>query len=98
MFETLHCLVSEKYPDLEKLVWENWSCLEAIRQLYKSLEAYLASQDAAQSNQGHVAGSRYGHRQEALMYVPSTIALAEGSVDCVLVLCLPLTIEEGLFA
>src|SRR3989339_1124669 len=40
--ETIRFLVSEKYPDLERLARENWSAREPIRQRHDNLDAYLA--------------------------------------------------------
>src|SRR5438552_6702175 len=40
--ETLQFLVSDRYPDLERLAQENWNTREAIRQRHESVEAYLA--------------------------------------------------------
>jgi type III restriction enzyme len=88
-------LVSDKYPDLERLARENWNAREAIRQRHGSLDAYLDKMPlrelkAASLDLATGAGKSY------VMYALAAIALAEGVVDRVLVLCPSLTIEEGL--
>src|SRR2546427_13259414 len=40
--ETMRFLVSDKYPDLERLARENWNAHMAIRQRHESVDAYLA--------------------------------------------------------
>src|ERR1035437_3410838 len=35
-------LVSDKYPNLERLARENWNAREAIQQRHENLDAYLA--------------------------------------------------------
>jgi type III restriction enzyme len=93
--ETLRFLVSDKYPDLERLARENWNDREAIRPRHESLDAYLSKmplkdRKAASLDLATGTGKSY------VMYALGAIALAEGLVDRVLVLCPSLTIEEGL--
>ncbi len=93
--ETLRFLVSDKYPDLERLALENWNDREAIRPRHGSLDAYLSkmplkNRKAASLDLATGTGKSY------VMYALGAIALAEGLVDRVLVLCPSLTIEEGL--
>lgn len=89
-------LVSDRYPDLERLARENWKAREAIRQRHDdSLDNYLGKMPlrllkAASLDLATGAGKSY------VMYALAAIALAEGLVDRVLVLCPSLTIEEGL--
>lgn len=93
--EALRFLVSDKYPDLERLARENWNAKPAIQQRHESLDAYLAKmplrdRKAASLDLATGAGKSF------VMYALAAIALAEGLVDRVLVLCPSLTIEEGL--
>ena len=91
----LRFLVSDKYPDLERLARENWNARESIQQRHESVEAYLAkmplrNRKAVSLDLGTGTGKSF------VMYGLATIALAEGLVDRVLVLCPSLTIEDGL--
>lgn len=93
--ETLRFLVSDRYPDLERLARENWYARETIRQRHAGVEAYLArmplkSQKAVSLDLATGTGKSY------VMYGLAAIALAEGLADRVLVLCPSLTIEDGL--
>lgn len=94
--ETLRFLVSDKYPDLERLARENWNARETIRQRHDGgVDAYLElmplrDRKAASLDLATGTGKSY------VMYGLAAIALAEGLVDRVLVLCPSLTIEEGL--
>ena len=91
----LRFLVSDKYPDLERLARENWNRREAIQQRHESIDAYLSKMQlrdrkAASLDLATGTGKSY------VMYALAAIALAEGLADRVLVLCPSLTIEEGL--
>ncbi len=94
--EVLRFLVSDKYRDLEDLAKENWSNTELIRQRHEGgVDSYLAkmplkNRKAASLDLATGTGKSY------VMYGLAAIALAEGIVDRVLVLCPSLTIEEGL--
>lgn len=94
--ETLRFLVSDEYPNLERLARENWNAREAIRQRHDGgIDSYLAKmplkdRKAASLDLATGTGKSY------VMYGLAAIALAEGLVDRVLVLCPSLTIEEGL--
>lgn len=94
--ETLRFLVSDKYSDLERLARENWSARENIRQRHEGgVDAFLEKmplrdRKAASLDLATGTGKSY------VMYGLAAIALAEGLVDRVLVLCPSLTIEEGL--
>ncbi|MFZ5863737.1 MAG: DEAD/DEAH box helicase [Nitrospirota bacterium] len=93
--EAWRFLVSDKYPDLERLARENWNTREAIRQRHESVDAYLAKMPL----RGCKAVSldlATGTGKSFVMYALAAIALAEGLVDRVLVLCPSLTIEDGL--
>ena len=91
----LRFLVSDKYPNLERLALENWNAHTAIQQRHENLAAYfdkmpLRDRKAASLDLATGAGKSY------VMYALAAIALAEGLVDRVLVLCPSLTIEDGL--
>lgn len=93
--EMLRFLVSDRYPDLERLARENWNARPSIQQRHDSLEAYLdklplRDRKAAALDLATGTGKSY------VMYALAAIGLAEGLVDRVLVLCPSLTIEEGL--
>ena len=88
-------LVSDKYTDLERLARENWNAHEAIRQRHDNVDAYLDKMPLRQLKAVSLdlatgAGKSY------VMYALAALALAQGLVDRVLVLCPSLTIEEGL--
>ena len=88
-------LVSDKYPNLERLALENWNAHTAIQQRHENLAAYFAKmplrdRKAVSLDLATGAGKSY------VMYALAAIALAEGLVDRVLVLCPSLTIEDGL--
>jgi type III restriction enzyme len=94
--ETLRFLVSDKYPNLERLARENWNEREPIRQRHDGgIDSFLGKmplkdRKAASLDLATGTGKSY------VMYGLAAIALAEGLVDRVLVLCPSLTIEEGL--
>ena len=90
-------LVSDQYPDLASLARANWGSREkeAIRQHHGSLDALLVrmplrEKKAASLDLATGAGKSY------VMYALAALALADGLVDRVLVLCPSLTIEDGL--
>ncbi len=92
---TLRFLVSDKYPNLERLALENWNAHATIQQRHENLAAYfdkmpLRDRKAVSLDLATGAGKSY------VMYALAAIALAEGLVDRVLVLCPSLTIEDGL--
>lgn len=92
----LRFLASDKYPNLERLALENWNAHTAIQQRHEGGSvAYLAKmplrdRKAVSLDLATGAGKSY------VMYALAAIALAEGLVDRVLVLCPSLTIEDGL--
>lgn len=93
--EALRFLVSAKYPDLERLARENWSSQPALAKRHDSIDAFLGKMPL----RGRKAASldiATGGGKSFLMYGLAAIALAEGLVDRVLVLCPSLTIEDGL--
>jgi type III restriction enzyme len=90
-------LISDQYPDLASLARANWGSREkeAIRQHHGSLDALLArmplrEKKAASLDLATGAGKSY------VIYALAALALADGLVDRVLVLCPSLTIEDGL--
>ena len=93
--ETLRFLVSDKYPDLERLARENWNAREPIRQRHESVDAYLAKMPL-KDRKAVSLDLATGTGKSYVMYALAAIALAEGLADQVLVLCPSLTIEEGL--
>ena len=93
--ESLRFLVSDKYPDLERLARENWNAREAIRQRHESVDAYLAKMPL-RNRKSVSLDLATGTGKSFVMYALAAIALAEGLAERVLVLCPSLTIEEGL--
>jgi len=93
--ESLRFLVSDKYPDLERLARENWNRREAIRQRHESLDAYL-SKMPLRDRKSVSLDLATGTGKSFVMYGLAAIALAAGLADRVLVLCPSLTIEDGL--
>jgi type III restriction enzyme len=88
-------LVSDKYPDLERLARENWNAREAIRQRHDTIDSYLFKMQLRDRKAVSIDLAT-GTGKSYVMYALAAIALAEGIVDRVLVLCPSLTIEEGL--
>jgi type III restriction enzyme len=92
--EALRFLVSAKYPDLERLVRENWNRPELAKR-HTSIDAMLAKMPL-KDRKAATLDIATGGGKSYLMYGLAAIALAEGLVDRVLVLCPSLTIEDGL--
>lgn len=93
--ESLCFLVSSKYHDLESLARDSWNSNPALSKRHDSIDALLArmplkDRKAASLDLATGTGKSY------VMYGLAAIALAEGLVDRVLVLCPSLTIEDGL--
>ena len=89
--EVLRFLVSDKYPDLERLARENWNAREALRQRHEGgLEAFLGKM-ALRERKAASLDLATGTGKSYVMYGLATVALAEGLVDRVLVLCPSLT-------
>ena len=93
--ETLRFLVSDKYPNLERLARENWTARETIRQRLESVDAYLGRMPL-KDRKAVSLDLATGTGKSYVMYALAAVALAEGLADRVLVLCPSLTIEEGL--
>jgi len=93
--ETLRFLVSDKYPDLERLARENWNARDTIRLRNESIDAYLDKMPL-RDRKAVSLDLATGTGKSFVMYAMAAIVLAEGLADRVLVLCPSLTIEEGL--
>jgi len=93
--ETLRFLVSDKYPNLERLARENWTAREPIRQRFGSVDAYLGRMPL-KDRKAVSLDLATGTGKSYVMYALAAVALAEGLADRVLVLCPSLTIEDGL--
>ncbi len=94
--EALRFLVSAAYPNLERLARENWNAREAIRQRHEGgLDSYL-DRMPLKDRKSVSLDLATGTGKSFVMYALAAIALAEGIVDRVLVLCPSLTIEDGL--
>lgn len=93
--ESLRFLVSDKYPNLERLALENWNARESIRQRHDSLDAYLATMPL-QDKKSISVDLATGTGKSFVMYALAAIALAQDMADRVLILCPSLTIEEAL--
>lgn len=88
-------LVSDQYPDLASLARANWAAKDALRQRHSSLDAFLnrmplRDKKAVSLDLATGAGKSY------VLYALAALALSDGMVDRVLVLCPSLTIEDGL--
>ena len=88
-------LVSHKYPSLDRLARENWNARDPIRQRHDNIDAYL-SKMPLRDRKAVSLDLATGTGKSFVMYALAAIALGEGLVDRVLVLCPSLTIEEGL--
>src|SRR5438270_6549805 len=93
--ETLRFLVSDKYPDRDRLARENWNARDSIRQRYEMVDGYLARMPLRDRKSISVDLAT-GTGKSFVMYGLAAIALAEGLTDRALVLCPSLTIEDGL--
>lgn len=91
----LRFLVSDKYPNLERLARENWNDSVDLRRKHDNIDAFLAKMPL-RDRKAISLDLATGTGKSFVMYALAAIALAEGLVDRVLVLCPSLTIEEGL--
>ena len=89
-------LVSDKYPNLERLALENWNAHTAIQQKHEGGSAAYLDKMPLRNCKAASLDLATGAGKSYVMYALAAIALAEGLVDRVLVLCPSLTIEEGL--
>ncbi|MGO8930192.1 MAG: DEAD/DEAH box helicase family protein [Limisphaerales bacterium] len=88
-------LISDKYTNTETLALENLNAREVLQRRYENKAEFLEripprDRKAISVDLATGAGKSY------VIYGLAAIALAEGLVDKVLVLCPSLTIEEGL--
>lgn len=93
--EGIRFLVSSKYPELERLARENWNNRSVLAQRYDSVDAFLDKMPLRDRKSASLDLAT-GTGKSYVMYGIAAIALAEGLVDRVLVLCPSLTIEDGL--
>ena len=93
--QCIRFMVSDKYPTLETLALANWDAKPAIQQRHETTSAYLEKMPLRDEKSMSVDLAT-GTGKSYAMYGLAAIALAEGFVDRVLVLCPSLTIEEGL--
>lgn len=89
-------LVSDKYPNLERLALENWNAHTAIQQKHEGGSAAYLDKMPLRDRKAASLDLATGAGKSYVMYALAAIALAEGLVDRVLVLCPSLTIEDGL--
>ena len=96
--ETIRFLVSSKYPHLERLARENWNSRSVLASRHgDSIDTFLAKMPL-RDRKAATLDIATGGGKSFLMYGIAAIALAEGLVDRVLVLCPSLTIEDGLLS
>ena len=88
-------LVSEKYPNTEALALENFNDHEIIQKRYENKAEFLDRLPLRDCKAVSVDLAT-GTGKSYVIYGLAAIALAEGLVDKVLVLCPSLTIEDGL--
>ena len=93
--EAIRFMVSDTYPNLERLACENWNEKPAIQQRHESMAAYLEKMPLREMKALSIDLAT-GTGKSYAMYGLAAVALAEGFVDRVLVLCPSLTIEDGL--
>ena len=92
----LRFLVSDKYPNLERLALENWNAHKEIQQKHEGGSAAYLDKMPLRDCKAVSLDLATGAGKSYVMYALSAVALAEGLVDRVLVLCPSLTIEDGL--
>lgn len=88
-------LVSEKYPSTERLALENFNARDVLQKRYENKEEFLDRMPLRDRKCVSVDLAT-GTGKSYVIYGLAAIALAEGLVDKVLVLCPSLTIEDGL--
>lgn len=88
-------LVSEKYPNTERLALENFEAREALPKRYENKAEFLNRMPLRQIKCVSLDLAT-GSGKSYVIYGLAAMALAEGLVDKVLVLCPSLTIEDGL--
>ena len=88
-------LVSAKYPNTERLALENFEAREMLRKRYEEKAEFLNRMPLRQIKCASLDLAT-GSGKSYVIYGLAAMALAEGLVDKVLVLCPSLTIEDGL--
>ncbi len=88
-------LVSDKYPNTERLALENFNSREVLQRRYENRHEFL-SRLPLRDRKCVSVDLATGTGKSYVIYGVAAIALAEGLVDKVLVLCPSLTIEDGL--
>jgi type III restriction enzyme len=94
--EAWRFLVSDKYPDLERLARINWDENPMIRARHEDDVERFLERMPLRAKKAASVDLATGTGKSYVMYALAVFALAEGLVDRVLVLCPSLTIEEGL--
>lgn len=90
-------LVSDKYPDTERLIRENWKTRPEIAHRFEGgLEDYL-DRVPLRWKKAVTLDLATGTGKSYALYALAAMALAEGLADRVLVLCPSLTIEDALW-
>lgn len=92
---TLTFLISSKYQNTEILALENFNSREVLRRRYENAAEFL-DRIPLRDRKAVSVDLATGGGKSYVIYGLAAIALAEGLVDKVLVLCPSLTIEEGL--
>ncbi len=88
-------LVSDKYPNTERLALENFNSRDVLQRRYESRNDFL-NRLPLRDRKCVSVDLATGTGKSYVIYGLAAIALAEGLVDKVLVLCPSLTIEDGL--
>lgn len=93
--ESIKYFVSEKYSSTKELAKEKWGNSSKLHLKYNSFDNYLRKIELIDKKSASIDLAT-GTGKSWVIYGVAAIALAEGFVDKVLVLCPSLTIEEGL--
>ncbi|WP_100628020.1 DEAD/DEAH box helicase [Algoriphagus formosus] len=91
----LRFLVTDKYRNTQELAEENWHNNSKLQLKYNALEQYLLNIQIKDKKAASIDLAT-GTGKSWVIYGVAQLALAEGLVDKVLVLCPSLTIEEEL--
>lgn len=93
---SIRFLVSDKYRTIRELAEENWNDNSKLKLKYNTFSQYFDFNFQIPDKKAASIDLATGTGKSWVIYGISAIALAEGLVDKVLVLCPSLTIEEGL--
>jgi len=91
----LRFLVTDQFKNTGELAEENWNCSTKLQLKYSALEQYLLNIQIKDKKAASIDLAT-GTGKSWVIYGVAQLALAEGLVDKVLVLCPSLTIEEEL--